>query len=91
MGPLRGIKMLLREMDQLKKAEGALMVAAIKGKRDATALLTPEQREKERAHREKMKSGGEGQHGGGLGSGGHGGSKGGDHASGEQGGEQHQH
>ena len=30
-------------------------------------LLTPEQREKERAHREKMKSGGEGQHGGGMG------------------------
>lgn len=75
MGPLRGIKMLLREMDQLKKAEGALMLAAIKGKRDATALLTPEQREKERAHREKMKSGGEGQHGGGMGSGGHGGAR----------------
>jgi protein CpxP len=79
------------KVDQLKKAEGALMLAAIKGKRDAAALLTPEQREKERAQREKMKSGGEGQHEGGMGSGGHGGSKGGDHASGEQGGEQHQH
>jgi hypothetical protein len=31
-------------------------------------MLTPEQREKERAHREKMKSGGEGQHGAGMGS-----------------------
>ena len=90
-GTFAGIKMLLCEVDQLKKAEGALMFAAIKGKRDATALLTPEQRKKERAHREKMKSGGEGQHGGGMGSGGHGGSKGGDHASGEQGGGQHQH
>ena len=72
------------KVDQLKKAEGALMLAAIKGKRDASALLTPEQREKERAHREKMKSGGEGQHGGGMGGGG-------DHAGGEQGGGQHQH
>ena len=79
------------KVDQLKKAEGALMLAATKGKRDASALLTPEQREKERAHREKMKSGGEGQHGGGMGGGGHGGSGGGDHASGEQGGGQHQH
>ena len=72
------------KVDQLKKAEGALMLAATKGKRDASALLTPEQREKERAHREKMKSGGEGQHGGGMGGGG-------DHAGGEQGGGQHQH
>ena len=79
------------KVDQLKKAEGALILAAIKGKRDASALLTPEQREKERAHREKMKSGGEGQHGGGMGGGGHGGSGGGDHAGGEQGGGQHQH
>ena len=79
------------KVDQLKKAEGALMLAAIKGKRDASALLTPEQREKERAHREKMKSGGEGQHGGGMGGGGHGGNGGGDHAGGEQGGGQHQH
>ena len=79
------------KVDQLKKAEGALMLAAIKGKRDASALLTPEQREKERAHREKMKSGGEGQHGGGMGGGGHGGSGGGDHAGGAQGGGQHQH
>jgi periplasmic protein CpxP/Spy len=82
------------KVDQLKKAEGALMLAAIKGKRDASALLTPEQREKERAHHEKMMSGGEGQHGGsmgGMGGGGHGGSGGGDHAGGAQGGGQHQH
>lgn len=81
-------------VDQLKKAEGALLLAAIKSKRDAMTLLTPEQREKERAHREKMKSGSEGQHQsgmGGKGGGGHGGG-GGDHAGGEQGGgEQHQH
>jgi protein CpxP len=44
------------KVDQLKKAEGTFMLAAIKGKRDATALLTPEQREKERAHREKTKN-----------------------------------
>jgi Spy/CpxP family protein refolding chaperone len=75
------------KVDQLKKSEGALMLAAIKGKRDASALLTPEQREKERAHHEKMKSGAEGQHGGGMG--GMGG--GGDHAGGAQGGGQHQH
>ena len=75
------------KVDQLKKTEGALMLAAIKGKRDASALLTLEQREKERAHHEKMKSGGEGQHGGGMG--GMGG--GGDHAGGAQGGGQHQH
>ena len=79
------------KVDQLKKTEGALLLAAIKGKRNAMAMLTPDQREKERAHREKMKSGGEGQRGG-MGGGGHGGSKGGDHAGGEQGGEQqHQH
>lgn len=75
------------KVDQLKKVEGTLMLAAIKGKRDAMAMLTPEQRGKDRAQREKMKSAGEGQHGSGMGSGGHEGSKGGDHASGGQ----HQH
>ena len=82
------------KVDQLKKAEGGLLLAAIKSKRDAVVLLTPEQREKDLAHREKMKSGGEGQHQsgmGGKGGGGHGGG-GGDHVGGEQGGaEQHQH
>jgi Spy/CpxP family protein refolding chaperone len=88
------------KVDQLKKAEGALLLAAIKGKRDAMAMLTPDQREKDRAHREKMKSAGEGQHRGGMGGmgrggmggGGHGGQGGGEHGSGEaSGGQQHQH
>lgn len=80
------------KIDQLKRAEGTLLLAAIKSKRDAMALLTPEQREKDRAHREKMKSGGEGQHRGGMGDKSGGGHGGGDHAGGEQGGgQQHQH
>jgi len=79
--------------EQLKKAEGAHLIADIKSKRDATALLTPEQREKDRAHLEHMKSGG--RHGGGaghggmMGGGGHG--QGGSHGSGSGGGQQHQH
>jgi hypothetical protein len=40
------------------------MLATIMGKRDAVALLTLEQREKDQAQREQMKRGGEGQHGG---------------------------
>lgn len=83
------------KVDQLKKAEGAHLIADIKGKRDAIALLTTEQREKDRAHLEHMKS--EGQHGGGMGHGGmmggsgHG-KGGGDHGSGGSGGgQQHQH
>jgi hypothetical protein len=91
------------KVDQLKKAEGTLLLASIKGTRDAMAMLTPEQREKDRAYREKMKSGGEGQHGGGMGGmghrrmggGEHGGTSDGNHAGGEQGegqgGGQHQH
>jgi hypothetical protein len=63
------------KVDQLKKAEGALLLAGIKGTRDAMAMLTPEQREKDRAYREKMKS--EEQHGGGMGGMGHGGMMGG--------------
>ncbi len=55
------------------------------------AMLTPDQRDKDHAHCEKMKSGGEAQHECDMGSGGHGGSKDGDHASEEQGGGQHQH
>lgn len=75
------------KVDQLKKVEGTLLLAAIKSKREAMTLLTPEQREKDLAHREKMKRGGEGQHGGGMG-----GKGGGDHTGGGQGGEQqHQH
>lgn len=53
------------KVEQLKKAEGASLVAAIKSKRSAMAMLTPDQREKDRAHREQMKS--EGQHGAGMG------------------------
>ncbi|MDP3091397.1 MAG: hypothetical protein Q8N04_12000 [Nitrospira sp.] len=77
------------KVEQLKKAEGAFLLAVIKSKRDGMALLTSEQREKDFAHREKMKSGGEAQHRGSKGGGGHGG---GEHGSGEQGGgQQHQH
>ena len=62
-------------VDQLKKSEGACLVAAIKGKRNAMAMLTPEQREKEHVLHEQMKSGG--QHGGGTGGMGRGGMMGG--------------
>ncbi|UVT16111.1 MAG: periplasmic heavy metal sensor [Nitrospira sp.] len=65
------------KVEQLKKAEGACLLAAIKSTRTAIALLTPEQREKDRAYREHTKSSGEGQHGGGMGGMGHGGMMGG--------------
>lgn len=61
------------KVNQLKYAEGALMFAAIKAKHDGMALLTPDQREKDRAHREAMKSESEGEHSGGMGGGGMGG------------------
>lgn len=88
------------KVDQLKKAEGELLVEAVKTKREAMALLTPEQKEKDRAHREKMKSAGEGQQGsgmggmgrGGMGRGGMGGGGHGEGNAGQQGGEQqHRH
>jgi Spy/CpxP family protein refolding chaperone len=63
------------KVDQLKQSEGACLVAVIKSKRNAMALLTPEQREKERVLHEQMKSGG--QHGGGRGGMGRGGMMGG--------------
>ena len=85
--------MIQAKVDQLKKAEGALMLSAMKVEREGMALLTMDQREKDRAHHEQMK--GMGQHGGGtgmggmMGSGGHGG---GDQGSGGAGGgQQHQH
>jgi Spy/CpxP family protein refolding chaperone len=53
------------KVEQLKKAEGACLVAAIKSKRNAMAMLTPDQRDKERLAHEQMKSGA--QHGGGMG------------------------
>ncbi len=64
------------KVNQLKYAEGALMFAAIKAKHDGMALLTPDQREKDRAHREAMKSEHEGEHSGGMGGMGRGGMKG---------------
>lgn len=93
------------KVGQLKNSEGACLFAAIKSKHNAMALLTPDQREKDRAHREAMKSEHEGQHGGGMGGmghggmmggmmggGGHGGQGGGEHGSGGAGGgQQHQH
>jgi Spy/CpxP family protein refolding chaperone len=63
------------KVDQLEKAEGACQLEAIKSKRNAMAMLTPEQREKERKAHEQMKSGG--QHGGGMGRMGSGGMMGG--------------
>jgi hypothetical protein len=88
--------MIQAKVDQLKKAEGALLLAAIKGKRDAKAMLTPDQRAKDRAQLEKMTSGGEGEHRGGMGHGamggsGHGGQGGSDHLGGAQAGGQQQH
>lgn len=88
------------KVEQLKKAEGARLIAAIKSKRNAMAILTSDQKEKDRAHREHMQHEGQGQHGGGMmggmggmggggtmGGGGHGGQGG----SGASGGQQHQH
>ena len=81
------------KVDQLKKAEGGLLFATIKSKRDAMAILTPEQREKDHAMRDKMMEtmmGGEGQHTGGMG-----GMKGGGHGKGggaeKEGAAEHQH
>lgn len=71
------LKAIQAKVEQLKKAEGACLFEAIKSKRTAMALLTPDQREKDRAHREQMKSTSEGQHGGGMGGMGRGGMMGG--------------
>jgi periplasmic protein CpxP/Spy len=65
------------KVDQLKKSEAACLFAAIKSKRNAMALLTPDQREKDRAHREAMKSEHEGEHSGRMGGMGGGGMMGG--------------
>ncbi|MGE3979755.1 MAG: Spy/CpxP family protein refolding chaperone, partial [Nitrospira sp.] len=59
------------KVEQLKKADGACLFEAIKSKRSAMALLTPDQREKDRAHHEQMKS--ETRRGGEMGRGGMGG------------------
>jgi Spy/CpxP family protein refolding chaperone len=42
------------KVKQSQTLEGGLRITAIKAKRDAIALLTPEQREKEKAEHEKM-------------------------------------
>lgn len=61
------------KVNQLKYAEGSLMLAAIKAKYDGMALLTSEQREKDRAHREQMKNERAAEHEGGMGGMGRGG------------------
>ena len=63
------------KVEQLKKTEGACQFAGIKVKRHAAAILSSEQREKERVVHEHMKS--SGQHGAGGGGMGHGGMMGG--------------
>jgi periplasmic protein CpxP/Spy len=73
------------KVDQLKKTEAACLFTAIKSKRNAMALLTPDQREKDRAVHEHMKSGA--QHGGGM----MGGSRHGQSSGAASGGQQHQH
>jgi periplasmic protein CpxP/Spy len=82
------------KVDQLKKAEGGLLFATIRSRRDAMAILTPEQREKEHPL-DKMKEG-EDQHTGGMsGMGGMGGMKGGGHGKGggteKEGAAEHKH
>jgi Spy/CpxP family protein refolding chaperone len=85
------------KVDQLKKAEGGLLFTTIRSRRDAMAILTPEQREKDHAMRDKMMDemmgkmmGGGDQHTGGMS-----GMKGGGHGKGgaaeKEGGAQHQH
>jgi Spy/CpxP family protein refolding chaperone len=54
------------KVKQSEMLEAGLRVAAIKAKREALALLTPEQREKEKAEHEKMMQERAGSHGGGM-------------------------
>jgi len=67
------------KVKQSEMLEAGLRVAAIKAKRDALALLTPEQREKEKAEHEKMMQQRAGGHGGGMMGGMGGGMMGGGH------------
>lgn len=58
------------KVNQIKKAEGALLFTTIQSRRDALALLTPEQREKDDALRQEMMekmTEGDDQHSGGMG------------------------
>ncbi|MCP9452212.1 MAG: hypothetical protein NNA23_05965 [Nitrospira sp.] len=57
------------KIEQLKRSEGALLFSAIKAQQSAKVLLTPDQREKDRAHREQMKRESKRQRGGGMGGG----------------------
>jgi Spy/CpxP family protein refolding chaperone len=61
------------KVKQSETLEIGLRMASIKAKRDALALLTPEQREKEKAEHEKMMQQRAGGMGGGMMGGGHGG------------------
>jgi Spy/CpxP family protein refolding chaperone len=85
------LKTIQAKVEQLKQSEGACLFEAVKSKRTAMALLTPDQREKDRAHREQMKSAKEGQQGGGMGGKGRGGMKGGGGHGGQGGGGQGEH
>lgn len=67
------------KVKQSEVLEIGLRVAAIKAKREALALLTPEQREKEKAEHEKMMQQRAGGHGGGMMGGMGGGMMGGGH------------
>ena len=69
------LSVIQAKVEQLKNVESACLFAAIKSKRTAMALLSSEQRDKERAVHEQMKS--SGQHGAGGGGMGHGGMMGG--------------
>ncbi len=87
------LNVIQAKVEQLKNAESACLFAAIKSKRTAMALLSSDQRDKERAVHEQMKSsgqhgaGGSGMgHGGMMGGMGGGGSHGGGRAGGGQGG-----
>lgn len=72
------LNVIQAKVEQLKKAESACLFVAIKSKRTAMALLSSDQREKERAVHEQMKSSGQhGAGGGGMGHGGMMGSRGG--------------
>lgn len=74
------------KVDQLKKAEGGLLFTAIRTRRGAMAILSPEQREKDQAMRDRM-MGGEGQHSGGMRGMGHGKGEG----AGKEGAAEHKH
>ena len=91
--PNSDLKAIEAKLTESAKLKTALRLAAIKAKREAMALLTPEQLEKEKAEHEKMMQ--QMREGGGRGGGGMGGMMGGgmmgQGRSGSQGGGQQQH